>query len=284
MRCRAIASSSARFRAGIRRQPQVRLRRRVRQARIDDDEPRAARLAFDDALRVRIEVVAGLQMRRQQQDRPRVRVIGRRPIRAGPHEMRRAAPRPSRRSCGCCARRGPRPAARDSRSRPRPAGRRGTSTRACGLPSSARRMRPPSSSSTSSHVTRFHSPAPRAPDALQRIQHAIGILELVGRDHALGARAAAAARMHRIAFDLPDLERLLVDVREDPARRLAVEADARNDPVVLPILLRPALRLEVDEVVPLGGIRVTIEIESEVRGQRQRSEVRSPSSFVTSDL
>ena len=64
------------FRAGIRRQPHVRLGRRVRQARIDDDEPRAARLAFDDALRVRIEIVARLEMRRQQQNRSRVRVIG----------------------------------------------------------------------------------------------------------------------------------------------------------------------------------------------------------------
>ena len=171
----------------------------------------------------------------------------------------RAAPTTSRRSCGCCGRRGPTPAARGWRSRPRPAGRRGTSARAGGPSTIALRMRPPMSSSTSSHVTRSHSPAPRAPVALQRIEDAIGILELVRRDDALGAGAAAAARMHRVAFDLADVQRLLVDVREDAARRLAVEADARNDPVAAPVLLRPARRLEVDVVVPLGRIGVRSE-------------------------
>src|SRR5690606_27513479 len=67
--------------------------------------------------------------------------------------------------------------------------------------------------------------------AAQRIQDAIRILELVGRDDALGAGPSAAAGMHRVAFDLADVERFLVDVRQDPAGRLAVEADARDDPV-----------------------------------------------------
>src|SRR5258708_2593848 len=42
--------------------------------------------------------------------------------------------------------------------------------------------------------------------AAQGIQDAVGILELVRRDDALGARAAAAARVHRVAFDLADLQ------------------------------------------------------------------------------
>src|SRR5262245_36292153 len=89
---------------------------------------------------------------------------------------------------------------------------------------------------------------------LEGIENAIGILELVRRDDALGARAAAAARMHGVAFDLADLERLLVDVGEDAARRLAVEADAGDDPVLAAILFGPALGLEVLVVVPLGWI------------------------------
>ena len=96
--------------------------------------------------------------------------------------------------------------------------------------------------------------------ALQRIQDPIGILELVGRDDALGARPAAAAGMNRVAFDLADLEGLLVDVRDDPARGLAVEADARNDPVAPSILLRPDRRLVVDVVVPIGRIRMCLEV------------------------
>ena len=114
------------FGARVRRQPQVRLRRRVRQARVDHDERRAVRLAFDDPLRVRIEVVPGLEVRREQQDRlarSRNRATA---DRRRTRESARAAPTTSRRWCGCCGRRGPTPAARGSRSRPRRDGRRDT--------------------------------------------------------------------------------------------------------------------------------------------------------------
>src|SRR5262249_5081738 len=67
--------------------------------------------------------------------------------------------------------------------------------------------------------------------ALERIEDAIRIFELVRRHDALRAGASAAARVDRIPLDLSDGQPLLVDVRENAARRLAVEADARNDPV-----------------------------------------------------
>ena len=51
-----------------------------------------SRLAFDDPLRVRIEVVAGFQMRAQQQNEARVRVVGRRPIDAARKRSRARAP------------------------------------------------------------------------------------------------------------------------------------------------------------------------------------------------
>src|SRR5207244_6195417 len=86
--------------------------------------------------------------------------------------------------------------------------------------------------------------------ALERIENAIRIVELVRRDDALRARAPAAAGMDRIALDLSDGQLFLVDVREDAARRLAVEADARNDPVVPLVFFRPARRLEINVVVP----------------------------------
>src|SRR6185503_10700854 len=88
------------------------------------------------------------------------------------------------------------------------------------------------------------------------IEDAIRILELIRRHHALGAGTAAAARVQRVALDLADAQVLLVDVGEDAARRLAVEADAGNDPVAPPLLLRPAGRLEVDVVVPARRVRV----------------------------
>src|SRR5690606_1625719 len=74
------------------------------------------------------------------------------------------------------------------------------------------------------------------------------------------AGPSAAARMHRVAFDLPDVERLLVDVGEDAAGGLAVEADARDDPVAAAVLLRPARGLVIDVIVPLRRIGVRAEV------------------------
>ena len=73
---------------------------------IDDDERGAGRLALDDALGVRIEVVARLEVGREQQNRPGVRVVWRRPVGAGPQKC------PSRADDeqtfdGCCGRRCP---------------------------------------------------------------------------------------------------------------------------------------------------------------------------------
>ncbi len=92
--------------------------------------------------------------------------------------------------------------------------------------------------------------APRA-DAPHRIEDPVRVIELVRRDDTLGARATAAAGMERIAFDLPNGKRLLIDVGENAAGGFAVETDARDHPILPAILLRPAGGLEVDVVVPL---------------------------------
>jgi hypothetical protein len=92
--------------------------------------------------------------------------------------------------------------------------------------------------------------------ALERIENAIGIVELIRSDDALRTGAAAAAGMERVAFDLANRQRVLVDVGENAARRLAVEANARNDPVAPAILPGPTGRLVVDVVVPLRRIRM----------------------------
>src|SRR6266481_9570728 len=52
------------------------VRRGVGKTRVKDDELGAARLAVNDALRVRIEVMAGFEMRANQQNDFRIRVIG----------------------------------------------------------------------------------------------------------------------------------------------------------------------------------------------------------------
>ena len=246
------------FGARVRGQPEIGFRRRVRQPRIDHDERGALRLALDDPLRVRVEVVARLQVRREQQDRLRVRVIGRWAIVAAPEEV--AEPRRRRADVRVAV------VAVDA---PRLQHAVGVAVLAGAadvihdfvaavLDDRAAEAR---GDVVERLVPRHLLPAPAAALALalQRIQNPVGILELIRRDDALRACAPAAAGMRRVALDLADGEALLVDVGEDAARRLAVETDARNDPVVALIFPRPARRLVVDVVVPRRRIWVRFE-------------------------
>src|SRR5512145_845975 len=81
--------------------------------------------------------------------------------------------------------------------------------------------------------------------------------------------------MDGVAFDLPHLERLLVHVGQDAARRFAVEADARDDPVPAALLPGPAGRLVLDIAVPLGRRGVAAELS-------HRNLVTSPFSHLGS--
>ena len=243
------------FRARVRGQPHVGLGRRVRQPRIDDDERRAVRLPFDDPLCVRIEVVAGLEMRREEQDRLRVRVVGRGAIVAAPQKV--SEPCRGGADVGVAVVPVEPPCLQHA---VRVAVLAGTADVIHDfVPTVLENGFPDSRCDVVERLTPRHlAPFSRTAFAVagQRIEDAIRILDLVRRDDAFGARAAAAARVHRIALDLPDRQLLLVDVCEDSARRLAVEADARDDPVVTAIFFRPARRLVIDVVVPLCGIGV----------------------------
>src|SRR5689334_13089897 len=101
-------------------------------------------------------------------------------------------------------------------------------------------------------VPRHALPFAAAPRAVapHRIENALGVLHLIERRGALGAVASATARVQRVALELLDAERLLVDVREQPTRRLAVEADRRNQRVTSRDLSRPGDRIELLPVVP----------------------------------
>src|SRR5262249_42041655 len=78
----------------------------------------------------------------------------------------------------------------------------------------------------------------------------IRILELIRRDDTLRARSAAAAWVERVPFNLANGQLFFVDVRQNAAGCLAVEADAWNNPVAAAVLSRPARRLVVDVVIP----------------------------------
>src|SRR5207244_12785298 len=60
--------------------------------------------------------------------------------------------------------------------------------------------------------------------ALQRVEDAMRVLELVQRRRSLGAVPATRSGVLRVPLELSDLARFLVDVGEEPAGRLAVHA------------------------------------------------------------
>ena len=87
-------------------------------------------------------------------------------------------------------------------------------------------------------------------DPLQRVEDAIGVGHLVERRRSLGAVAAARAGVLRVAFELAQLEGLFVHVRQETARRLAVEAGGRHQHVALLDPFGPRLRIELHPIVP----------------------------------
>ncbi len=87
--------------------------------------------------------------------------------------------------------------------------------------------------------------------ALQRVQDALGIVNLVDGRWSLGAVAPAAGGMCRVAFELAHSPGLLVDVSKHPAGRLAVEAGGWHQRVATLDPLRPGIGVELEMVVPL---------------------------------
>src|SRR5437763_4170440 len=79
-----------RLRAWIRRDPNVCVRRRVREARVEDDELRAFGLRVHHALRVRVEIVAGLKVGTGEEYDARVGVVGRGAVESHPELIARA--------------------------------------------------------------------------------------------------------------------------------------------------------------------------------------------------
>ena len=247
--------------ARLRRQPVVGVRRAVRQAGVDDDELGAVLLSLEDALGVGIEVVAGFEMRGDEVDHLGAGVIGARAVDAAPELV--AGARRRRADVGV------RVVAIDTPRREHALGE-AVLARAADVvhhlvlaPVTDRLRDPPGDV-----VERF-LPGDLAPPAgaalavaLQGEQDAVGVLNLVERRRALGAVAAARAGVLGIAFELADLAGLAIDVGEEAAGRLAVEAGRRHQPVALLHPLGPRLRVELDPVVPALLRRIRAELRA----------------------
>src|SRR5271157_432289 len=77
-------------------------------------------------------------------------------------------------------------------------------------------------------------PLPRSPrtNSFHRIQDAIRIVNLIDDGWPFGAHSTATRRMLRISFKLRDLPGFLIDIRQQPAGRFAIETDGRNELVM----------------------------------------------------
>ena len=247
-----------------RREPVVGHARCVRQADVADRELPALHLAVDDALRVRVEVVARLQVRGDQQRERRVLVVGRRTIVAAPQHVAEARCRAA--DVGMAVVAVDAPGLQDAIDVAVVAG---TAYVIHDLGEAAfdDRFANARCQRVEHLVPRraLELAAPARPLPLHRVEDAVRVLDLVDRRGALGAVATARTRVVGVAFDLLDLAVLLVDVGDQAARCFAVEANRRHQRVVALHAARPCARIELGPIIPLGWWREVLE-----RGRAQR--------------
>ncbi len=239
-----------RLAARPRREPQVGVRSGVRHPRVEDDELcAAADLALHDPLGVRVEVVPGLQMAGQQQDHLGVGVVRRRPVVAAPQRV--AEPGAGGADVGVAV------VPVDAPGLQEPLGE-------AVLPGAAHvvdhlvaavlddRGPDPRGDVVERLIPGDRLPLPAAPlaDPAQRVQDPVRVGELVDRRRPLRTVAPPRPRVRRVALQLADRQVALVDVGQQPARRLAVEAGRRDEHVLPRHLARVRLRVELHVGVP----------------------------------
>ena len=238
------------FGPGIARHPVVRHARRIRKARIHDGKFRSRHFSFNNALGVRIEIMARLKMGGEQKNKARVSVVRRRPVGIVPEQITKPRRRRAHIRVRVVAVDAPRLQGAFHREVvSRPAHVIHDFFAAIFL----ERFADARAESFEHLVPRSSRPLPTAarPGPLHRIKDAIGIVNLIDRRRAFRAEPPAAGWMFRVSFKLGDLSGRLIDIGEKSARRLAVEADGGDDLVMLFDAARPGCGIVLDPVVPL---------------------------------
>ncbi len=87
----------------------------------------------------------------------------------------------------------------------------------------------------------------------QRIKNPLRVGDLIKRRRSFGAVPAAAARMSGVAFEFLHAHLVLVDVGQQAASSFTVEADSRNQRVMLLDFPRPLRGIVFGPVVPTIG-------------------------------
>ena len=201
---------------GAWRQPVVGVGGGVGQPRVEDDHFRAARLGVGDPLGVRVEVVAGFQMRADQQDDVGVRVVGAGPVDAHPEVV--ARPGAGGAHVGVRVVPVNAPAGQDPLGEavfPRPPDMVHDL-----VPAVLRDRRPdPGGDVLQRLVPADLRPAALAAPAgpLERVQDPVRVGDLVERGGPLGAVTPAGAGMLGVALELADGQGVAVDVSKQAA-------------------------------------------------------------------
>ena len=234
----------------------IRVRRRVREARVENDELRARLLAIDDALSVRVEVMTGLEMAADENDDLRVGEVRARPVHAHPPVVARTRTTRAHVGMRVVAIYGPR-------------GQHALGVSVLtGAPDVVHDLlvtlllhRPTDArGDVVQGIVPRHPlplPFPAGTRPFERIQDAIRVGDLVDGRGSLGAVAPPGTGVLGVSLELADLQRVPIDVREQPTSGLAVEARRRHQHVSLLDPLRPRLRVKLDPIVPtlLGWVR-----------------------------
>src|SRR5713101_3706148 len=247
------------FRARPRREPVVGHGGRIAQPRVHHAHLGPGHLALDDPLRVRVEVVPRLQVRRQQQDEARVAMIRRGPVEAVPEGI--AGPRGGGADIGVAVVSVDAPGVEDALQIdelvPGPA----QVVHDLLLPALDERLADAPADIVQDLAPGHALPlsCPALPGPLERVENALRILDLIEGGGSLGAIAPAAAGMLGVALELLDLERLLVHIGQEAAGCLAVEADGGDERIAARDPLGPGLGVVLLPVIPAHDGRIAVE-------------------------
>ena len=235
--------------ARLRGQPVVRVGGRVGQPGVQHDHLRAVLPRLRDALGVRVEVVPALQVGADQVDDLGVRVVGAGPV--DPHPELEPGPAAAGADVGVRVVAVDAPAGQDPFGVPvlaRPADVHHDLVAA----SLGQRGPDPGRQRVEDLVPADPLPPAAAARAgpLHRVQDPVRVGDLVDRGRPLRAVAPARAGMLRVALELAHLPGVAVDVGQQPARGLAVEAGGGDEHVVPLLAGRPGAGGQLHPVVP----------------------------------
>src|SRR5579883_16882 len=248
-----------RFRAGPGWEPVIGHAGSIGEARVHNGELSALHLPLDDALRLRVEIMTGFQVRADEQDEASIGVIGRGTVGPTPELVAETGGRGA--DVGMAVVTIYAPGAQHALHvaiMPGPPDMIHHFITAALDDGGANLRRECFQHLVPGRALPFAFAAPAR--ALEGIEDASGIVDLVDGGRALGAIPPATAWMVGIALEFFDTPALFINIGEQATGRLTVETDGRDDGVVFLDLARPGFRIVFDPIIPFLRRRAGSEI------------------------